>query len=703
MVQQDTSTIDTIIKMSQVVVSATRVGATELHDQPLAISYIEPKIANISRGTVAAALLRDIAGVHVQQTSAGQGAVVLRGLIGNQVLLLVNGIPLNNATYRDGPGQYLATIDPATIQRIEVIRGPASVLYGSDAQGGVINVITKSHPDGHERSIRVAGRAMTANESFRGRISGGAQGSTWSLGIGGSLGTAGDLRPGGGLDPQDPTGFDVGGIDANLSLAAGEKHLLLASLQHFKMSDVPRYDRYVDFRAPVPGRDWEHTFNPQARQLGYIRYNFSPDSRAVKSLEATASIAVQREGRNRIKLLDPDVPDSSLTHWRDDVFTPGLAIVGSSQFPLAERTLALTWGGDFYRDQLKSHGSVTDLNTQESQELLRQTDTGSIKTGRFPDGATSSRTGLFLAADWEVLQRLHFSLGGRWGRFRNVADVGSELGGRVENTSSSFTGQLGIVYHPIYEWSIAFRVAEGFRAPNLYDLTNVGPIPSGQVLPNVSVTPEKSLSTELGIRYAGNEGAFGLTVYYTKISDFIDRVPGSFQGDTLFDGERIFTGQNVGTAHMGGLEAEGVLRMGPVEGRATLLYTRGDQTDGSGIETPMSKIPPLGGSAGVRWTSKNSRFWVDYGLSWAIRQDRLGQRDQTDPRICPEFMQATPGFCGTDGYFVHGLSAGAEVAPRLVVTAGLDNLGDKLYRTHASGVDSAGRSMWVGVAALGVL
>ena len=703
MAQQDTSTVDTIIKMSRVVVSATRTGEAELLNQPLAISYVEPRVTNISRGTVAVDLLRDVAGVHVQQTSAGQGAVVLRGLIGNQVLLLVDGIPLNNATYRDGPGQYLATIDPETIARIEVIRGPASVLYGSDAQGGVVNVITKSHPNAGERSVRVAGRAMSANESYRGRISGGAQGSTWSFGIGGSLGTAGDLRPGGGLAPQDPTGFDVAGVDADFSLSAGERHFLQANLQHFKMSDVPRYDRYVDFRAPVPGRDWEHTFSPQTRQLGYVRYKFSPDSRAVKSLEATASLAVQREGRNRIKLLEPGVRDSSRTHWRDDVFTPGLAIVGSSQFPLGQHTIGLTWGGDFFRDQLKSHGSVTDLNTGDSQELLRQTSTGFTKTGRFPDGATSSRAGLFLAADWQVLPQVRLSLGGRWGTFHNTADVGTELGGRVENTSSSLTGQLGIVFHPIYKWSIAFRLAEGFRAPNLYDLTNVGPIPSGQVVPNVDVQSEKSLSTELGIRYAGNEGAFGLTVYYTRIHDFIDRVPGSFRGDTLFNGERIFTGQNVGTARMGGLEAEAVLRMGPVEGRATLLYTRGDQIDGAGVETPMSKIPPLGGSAGIRWTSMNSKFWVDYRLNWAMHQDRLGLRDQTDPRICPEFMRATPGSCGTDGFFVQGLSAGAEITPRLVVTAGLDNIGDRLYRTHASGVDSAGRSVWVGVAAVGVL
>jgi iron complex outermembrane receptor protein/hemoglobin/transferrin/lactoferrin receptor protein len=664
---------------------------------------MEPTVTAISRGTVTADLLRELPGVHVQQTSAGQGAVVLRGLIGNQVLLLVNGIPMNNGTYRDGPGQYLATIDPETIERIEVIRGPASVLYGSDAQGGVVNIITKPHPFTGQRSVRVAGRAMSANSSYRGRFSAGAMGSNWSLGIGGSLGTAGDLRPGGGLAPQDPTGFDVGGLDAELSWTGGKGHSIQASAQHFRMSGVARYDRYVDFRAPAPGRDWEHKFDPQTRQLATLRYRFKPDGGSLTSIETTASLAIQREGRSRAKNIDAGVPDSTLTRWRDDVYTPGLAVVGSNLLALSERPLTLTWGGDFYRDALNSHGSVTDLTTGESQDLVRDTESGTIPSGRFPDGATASRLGVFLAADWSALEQLRLSVGARWGTFSNRAQVGTELGGNVENSSTSFTGQLGVVFLPIPEWSIAFRLAEGFRSPNLYDLTNVGPIPSGIVLPNTLAEPEKSLSTELGIRYAGQDGALDFTVYYTTIRDFIDRVPGSFQGDTLFDGERVYTGENVGTASLVGFEVEGVFQVGPIEGRGTVLYTKGDQQYADGTEAPMSKIPPLGGSIGLRWADKTQRLWLAYSLHWAVPQSRLGLRDQEDPRICPASMQGQPELCGTNGFTAHGVSAGAELTSHIVVTAGFDNIGDRLFRTHASGIDSAGRSVWVGVSAIGVL
>jgi outer membrane receptor protein involved in Fe transport len=468
------------------------------------------------------------------------------------------------------------------------------------------------------------------------------------------------------------------------------------------MSGVPRYDRYVDFRAPALGRDWEHSFDPQTRQLGAVRYRFKPDGGSLTSIEATASLAVQREGRSRARNRDGQ-PDSSLTLWRDDVYTPGFAVVGSNLLSLAHRPLSLTWGGDFYRDALNSHGNVTDLTTGESQELVRNAGSGTIPSGRFPDGATASRLGFFLAADWSTLEQLRVSVGARWGSFNNKANVGTELGGSVENSSTSLTGQLGVVFLPLPEWSIAFRLAEGFRSPNLYDLTNVGPIPSGIVLPNTQAKPEKSLSTEVGVRYAGQDGAFDFTVYYTRIRDFIDRVPGSFQGDTLFDGERVYIGENVGTARMVGFEVEGVFRVGPFEGRANAVYTKGDQQYADGSEAPMSKIPPLGGSVGLRWATKTERFWVAYTLHWAVPQDRLGLRDQGDPRICPASMQNQPELCGTDGFTAHGVSAGAELTPQVVVTAGFDNIADRLYRTHASGVDSAGRSVWVGVSAIGVL
>ncbi len=677
---------DTVL-LEEFVVSGTRSAEVRRIDQPLALSLTTPGPAQKASASVAANLLRDVPGVHVQQTSAGQGAVILRGMVGNQVLMLVNGVPMNNGTYRDGPGQYLATIDPETVQRIEVVRGPASVLYGSDAQGGVVNVITSPHPQSDHQSVRVTAGASSADRSYRARASVGAHREGWSLSLGGTLASVGDLRAGEGLGPQAPTGFGGMGMDGEARLWIG-RHALTGVVQHFALRDVPRYDRYVTFRAPTPGSDAEHVFNPQTRQLAYLRHTLTAISPLLTRLETTVSLAVQREGRYRIRLLGTGEPESERTHWRDNVYTPGVSVVGSSVPSLGRRPLALTWGADWFHDVLDSDGYVEDLATGVRTPLELSVDGGTIPTGQFPDAASADRMGIFIAAALPVSRVIDVSVGGRWTRFRNAADVGTEFGGAVENSSADLTGQLGIVVAPSADWRIAARVAQGFRAPNLYDLTRTGPVPGGIALPNPNAEPERSISGEVSLRFAGRQLAFDVTAYTTRITDFIDRVPGTFRGDTLFGGERVFVGANVGSAHIRGIEAEAARSLGPVRVRGSVTLTRGDQRGADGLDEPMSKIPPLGGHVSVRWSASPRPVWVEYVLRWAAPQERLGRRDLADPRIAVG---------GTPGYAVHALRASATVSPGVHVSAGFENVLDELYRTHASGVDAAGRHVWVGM------
>jgi outer membrane receptor protein involved in Fe transport len=685
--QQDTATVrDTLVFLDEYVVSGSRAEEIQRIDQPLAHSLAIPDLPERASGTIAAHLLWDVPGVHVQQTSAGQGAVVLRGMVGNQVLMLVNGVPMNNGTYRDGPGQYLATIDPETIERIEVVRGPASALYGSDAQGGVVNIITRPHPHDGRQSARLSGTVSSADGSFRTRVSGGIQREHWSVTAGGTLMSVGDLDPGGDLGSQTPTGYDALGLDAAARLWLGD-HSLAAVLQHFGMHDVPRYDRYVTFRAPQPGSDAEHLFDPQARQLAYARHVYRSSGRALRKIETTASVAIQREGRHRTRLRDGE-PDVVTTHWRDDVYTPGVSVVGSSEPIVADRPIAVTWGAEWYHDVLSSRGTEENRLTGAVTPLARPTDDGgTVDVGNFPDGATADRIGVFATAEAAMAGFLRASIGARWSHFRNAANVGSEFGGLVENSSSDLTGQLGLVAAPAERWRIAARLAQGFRAPNLYDLTRTGPVPGGVALPNPDARPEESVSGEVSVRYAAADAALDVTAYYTRVTDFIDRVPGEFQGDTLFNGERVFQGRNVGTARIRGVEAEAMKSLGPVRLHAGLQYTYGEQTPASGTEEPMSKIPPFGGFATLGWMLPSHPVLLEYVFRWATEQDRLGIRDLDDPRIPPG---------GTPGYTVHGVRISADVTERLALAAGFENVFDELYRSHASGVDAAGRHVWVG-------
>lgn len=681
---------DSALRVPPIIVTATRSDQVPLRESPVAAAVDTATEADRAEGRIAVDLLRSATGVYVQQTSAGQGAVILRGLVGNQVLYLVDGIPLNNGTYRDGPGQYLATIDPGSIDRFEIIRGPASVLYGSDAQGGVVNVLTRPHPTRLGWGFGASGQARSGNVGGRLRVSTGYGSGRLRVAVGASLAQAGDLRAGGEVGAQHPTGFNTLGLEARAEWTLGARHQLTLAAQHFAMDTVPRYDRYVDFRAPAPGPDARYELTPQWRQLAYARHTWQPGTPVLRSLTTTLSLAVQREGLLRQRLRN-GAPEPATTYTRDDVFTPGVSVVGESRIAAGSRAIALTWGGEVYHDRLYSHGEITNLVTGDVTPLVRQTATGPIATGRFPTGATMVRSGAFLEASTRLLPRLHVSAGGRWSGFRTEAEVGTEFGGAVENTAAALTGQGGVVFTATQVLDVVARLAQGFRAPNLYDVTNIGAVPDGVVIPNPDARPERSLSYEAGARLHAGRTAFTLTAYRTLIHDFIDRVPATFNGDTLLGGERVFQGRNVGEARVWGLEAEAAHALGALDGEATLLYTYGQQTLGDGTSEPMAKIPPLAGTARVRWLGPAARWWVAYQLTWAAKQDRLSSRDLSDSRIQEG---------GTPGFAVHSLLASIAVTPGLSASLGLENLTNRLYRTHASGVDAPARNVWVGVSFL---
>jgi len=188
-------------------------------------------------------------GVWLQKTNHGGGSPFVRGLTGNQVLILLDGIPLNNATYRYGPNQYLATIDPASVEHIEVARGLGSVLYGSDALGGVINVVSKGPALGGTRFGGVAhSKWISSGMEKSAHLDLFASGSRAAVRGGLSLRDFGDLRAGGGLGFQRPSGYGEWAGHARALLRLSDQHVLNLAFQHVRQDDVPRYDQVAPAR-----------------------------------------------------------------------------------------------------------------------------------------------------------------------------------------------------------------------------------------------------------------------------------------------------------------------------------------------------------------------------------------------------------------------------------------------------------------------
>lgn len=187
-------------------------------------------------------------GVWVQKTNNGGGSPIVRGLVGNQVLLLVDGIRLNNATYRYGPNQYLSTIDPQLIDRMEVNRGSGSVLYGSDALGGVVQIISKS-PTFSPGGVKIKGELMTKwmsagmEKSIRPELE--VQGKNVTFLGGLSIRSYGDVLAGGNLGFLRPTGYNERSADAKVLMRTKRGDVFTTAFQQTTQQHVPRYDQVV--------------------------------------------------------------------------------------------------------------------------------------------------------------------------------------------------------------------------------------------------------------------------------------------------------------------------------------------------------------------------------------------------------------------------------------------------------------------------
>ncbi len=301
----------------EIVVSGQR-DASVLFDVPRSMSVLTSEELRRRASRTTPETLMDSVGIWVQKTNHGGGSPFLRGLAGNQILVLVDGIRLNNATFRLGPNQNLATIDSGQIEGIEVIRGTGSVLYGSDAIGGVINVITKRPDlsvDGPELHEAATTKFMSAGMERSGRLDVQVAAPRAALLGGISVRHFGDLRAGGGLGVEAPSGYDELNGDLKGLVRSSSNSLLTLAYQHVRQSDVLRFDQVAQrgFR--------RYSFDPQVRRLGYARLQMFSRLNWVHAINVIGSVHQSSERRIRERN-----ESSTRTIEQDDLTVLGASI-----------------------------------------------------------------------------------------------------------------------------------------------------------------------------------------------------------------------------------------------------------------------------------------------------------------------------------------------------------------------------------------
>jgi hemoglobin/transferrin/lactoferrin receptor protein len=641
---------------NEIVISARRMESDEF-SSPEALSVLNAIALKQESARSTPEALMGTTGVFIQKTNHGGGSPFIRGLTGNQNLQMIDGIRLNNSSFRYGPNQYLSTIDPMVIQKIEVVRGSGSVLYGSDALGGVLQVFTKNpvfSDSGFKAGGRIFGKWMTdeMEKTGRGEIELSGEKATFLGGF--TYHDFGDIIAGDTLGKESPTGYQEYSADAKFHLKVNKNNLLTLAYQYDRQNDVPRYDKIIT------GYEKYH-FDPQIRQLGYARLKSNFTNKWYNQVNLTASLNQSDETRILQKS-----GQTKITNEHDLVNTYG-GTVGVHSNP--SENWKFISGVEYYYDKIASDKLEKDAGTETP------------KRGYYPDGSSSANFALFTSHTYSI-NHFDFILGARFNTYQIKAED-AEFGD-VDVNPSAFVGNASVVYKLNPHHNLIVSAYTAFRAPNLNDLSSFGSFNAGIEVPNPNLKPEKSFNAEIGWKSKYEALSWSVFLFRNNLKDLIERQKSTYNGQDSIEGERVYKKENFSKAIIQGFEAEIQYEFVTwLSAYGNLTYTYGQNET---LEEPMSRIPPLNGRLGVYTTSPKG-YWGRAEWLTAGKQDRLSGGDEADSRI-PEG--------GTPGWNVFNLRAGYDWK-WLGLTAGLNNILDEAYRTHGSGVDGYGRSFWLAI------
>lgn len=702
------------VSLHEVIVSANKVEETT-RSVAQQVNVISSSQIKRSSNATLAEVLQSSGAVSVQKSQQGGGSPVIRGFEANKILLVIDGVRMNNLIYRAGHLQNIITVDQYSLEKTEILYGPSSTVYGSDALGGVIHMITRSPRFATgQTGLLTTGNSFihyaAANHEKTGHsdfIIGGKRFSSYtSL----TYSDFEDLRMGtrkGIIDSvfgkryyyvEQINGKDsiVLNDDPYLQKFSGYRQYYLVQKFAFKQRDniihslnlqrsntnnIPRYDR-----STLPGPDKfdyaEWYYGPQLRSLAAYQVSIHSMPGFFNRLNAGINYQYSEESRHQRKFNSLNL---------DNRFEKVNSIGYTVTLQKITATHNLRLGTEGRIERLKSTAFRETINTHEKQPL----DT------RYPDGKNSMQFyALYATHTWKVTDKWILNDGLRF----QTTHLYSEFVSRdffpfpfteSSQRNSALTGSIGINFLPESDWKISTLISTGFRVPNV---DNTGKVfdsqPGVLIVPNPNLKPEKTYNADFSIiKIFFEKIKWENTVFYTFYRNAIvlDRFQFSGNDSVFYDGEMsgVFASQNKRKAFITGFSSSLFAEItSSFSFRGTLSYTYGRiQTDSSNI--PLDHIPPVFGHAQLSYT--RAPLQVDFSCDfngWKKISDYLPNSEDNEKYATPD---------GMPGWYIFNLSTSYNLNKNWQIQAGCNNIMDTQYRLFASGINSAGRNIFVTV------
>ena len=696
--------------LDEVLVSLTKNNQIK-KNIPNAIFSIQKAGIEFQNPQTSADVLQQTGKVFIQKSQLGGGSPMIRGFSTNRVLLNVDGVRMNNAIFRSGNLQNVISIDALSLKNIEVILGPGSVIYGSDAIGGVMSYYTKDAlvSDNDKTLIKstLINRYSSANNEKTTHIDANFGLKKWGFFSSftfsdfddlkaGTHGNSAYLRPDyietiNGIDvitqnsnpqKQISSGYHQTNFLQKILFKPSENLDISYNLHFSETSDYSRYDRLLRRRNNGKLRSAEWYYGPQKWTMHHLKSDYKKETKIFDRFETNIAYQYFQESRH-----DRDFNTTKRYNYYEKLDAYSANFDFFKQLTTKQK---ITYGFEYIFNKVHSTGYSENTTTHNRTP----------EASRYPDGSTWQSVAAYLQYENKLNKKLTLQSGVRFNQVWLDATFDKTFYNfpfeKAETNTSSLIGSVGFAYNPTEKLSLFSTVSTAFRSPNIDDVGKIfESSPGSVVVPNDDLVSEYAWNGEIGLQKKfKNTAAIDVSAYYTYMQDALVRRDYLFNGSStlMYQGElsNVQAIQNAAYALSYGFQGSFQIDFLPnLQWKTTATLNKGYEELDNGTKAPLRHSPPFFGTSHLVF--KIQKFTVDFSVDY---NSKIEAEDLAPSEVEKPYMYALT----TDGkpyqpewYTLH-LKTQWAINKIFTANFGIENLTDQLYRPYSSGISAAGRN-----------
>jgi len=653
--------------------------------------------------------------VFVQKSQAGGGSPVVRGFEASRVLLMVDGVRMNSAIFRAGHLQNIITVDNMILDRVEIIYGPSSTLFGSDALGGVVNLFTKQ-PQLFKSNLVSKKAPWKTNGNLVYRFGNGQNeqrqhvdlniaNNRWAFLTSVTKSNFGDMRQGNKrlaaypdfgkrlfyvarenntdvikdnsafVNIQKLSGYNQIDLLQKVLFKPNDNTEHLLNVQVSNSSDINRYDRLTESSKGLPVfAEWY--YGPQVRNM--IGYKLTKSNLNGYFQKLTTNINYQHLEESRItrrfKSNNKDYRFEAV-----DIFGLNMDLLHQG------KSSTLNIGVESYYNDVSSTAYRNNIATNVRSAIATRYSDGPTNMSNYALYAQHTQ---FLKGNWVLNSGLRLNNVQLNANFKDTALMRFPFTDANQN-NTALTGNLGMAYNGADGLRVSFGVSSGFRAPNVDDLTKVFDTRTDYVVvPNKDLKPEYTYNAELNVSKTTSNYSIGASLFYTWFRNalVVDKFKWNNESSILYQGimSDVYATQNKAKAVVYGFNVNGSANLSPnTTLAATYTYTKGTYQNGL-VEMPLDHIPPTYGRVGLKHDVKkfSAELFTLFNGWKRIEDYNLNGEDNE--------IYATKD--GMPAWQIWNINTNYQLTKKLNFSFQIENIADLNYRYFASGISALGRN-----------